>query len=64
MIAEGDKLVARLRWQSADAHRRTVDRATIEILRFSNGRIAEHWGTEAWSIESAATGADGVHVQG
>jgi len=64
VIVEGDKLAARLRWHSADAQGRTIDRETIEILRFSNGRVAEHWGAEAWSMDSAAAGDPCVHVQG
>jgi predicted SnoaL-like aldol condensation-catalyzing enzyme len=54
VIVEGDKLRARLRWHSPDALGRTLDRETIETLRFSNGRVAEHWGAEASSTDSAA----------
>lgn len=55
VIVDGDKLAARLRWHSADAQGRTIDRETIEIFRFSNRHVAEHWGAEAWSMDSSAT---------
>jgi predicted SnoaL-like aldol condensation-catalyzing enzyme len=54
VVVEGDKLAARLRWHRTDTHGRTVERETIDILRFSDGHVTEHWGTEAWSIDSAA----------
>ena len=37
MLVERDKLAARLRWHSADAQGRTIDRETIEILRLRTG---------------------------
>lgn len=64
VIAEDDKLAARLRWHGADAHGRTIERETIEILRFSNGRVAEHWGAEASSTDWAAAGSPRMNVQG
>jgi len=54
VIADGDKLAARLRWHSVDDHGRTVDRETIDILRFLDGLVIEHWGAESWSTNSAA----------
>jgi predicted SnoaL-like aldol condensation-catalyzing enzyme len=64
VILEGDRLATRLRWHGADAERRTIDRETIEILRFTNGRVAEHWGTEASSMEPAAVANPSVHFKG
>ncbi len=51
LIAEDDKVVARLRWHSHDPVGKMIDRETIEILRFRDGRAVEHWGAEAWSRE-------------
>ena len=48
LIAEGDRVVARLRWQSADLAGVEVDRETIDILRVTQGQVAEHWGAETW----------------
>jgi len=56
VVVEGDKLAARLRWHSVDVEGRASARETIEILRFENEHIAEHWGAEASSADSAAAG--------
>jgi predicted SnoaL-like aldol condensation-catalyzing enzyme len=44
LIVEGDKVDARLSWISDN-----VERETLEILRIEDGKVAEHWGAEAWS---------------
>ena len=44
LIAEDDKVVARLRWQSIDQAGNRIDRETIDILRLVNGQAVEHWG--------------------
>ncbi len=51
LIAEDDKVVAQLQWHSRDAAGKTIDRETIEILRFRDGQAVEHWGAEAWTME-------------
>jgi predicted SnoaL-like aldol condensation-catalyzing enzyme len=51
LIAEGDKVVMRLRWRSRITTSTTIERETIEILRFADGRAVEHWGAEAWARE-------------
>jgi len=61
VVVEGDRLAARLRWHSADAQGRTSSRETIEILRFEDDHVAEHWGAEASSTDSAAAGEPGAH---
>ena len=43
LIADGDMIAARLRWFSDKG-----ERETLEILRISDGKFAEHWGAEAW----------------
>ncbi len=47
MLADADKVVVRLLWQSRtdDGHQHT--RETIDILRFANGQAVEHWGAVA-----------------
>jgi predicted SnoaL-like aldol condensation-catalyzing enzyme len=52
LIAEGDKVVVRLRWHSTDLTGKTLDRETIDIIRLANGQMVEHWGAEAWSSEN------------
>jgi predicted SnoaL-like aldol condensation-catalyzing enzyme len=46
LIAEGDRVVARLRWvwNQPAGH---DERETIEIMRFRNGLAVEHWGARA-----------------
>jgi steroid delta-isomerase-like uncharacterized protein len=52
MIAEGDKVVTRLKWRATHtgdylgtpASGRTVECALIGIARIVDGKIAEHWG--------------------
>lgn len=53
LIAEGDKVAARLHWHSIDPTGRKIDRETIEFLRFSNGQAVEHWGAESWISENS-----------
>lgn len=53
MTAEGDRVVAHYRWKakntgamdpSMPATNAPVDVHTVDILRFENGKIVEHWG--------------------
>jgi hypothetical protein len=41
---EADRLAARLRWHGTRPDGATVDRETIDILRFEDGLVCEHWG--------------------
>jgi predicted SnoaL-like aldol condensation-catalyzing enzyme len=52
LVAEGDTVVARLYWQSTHPAGKTIERETIDMLRFVNGKVAEHWGAEAWRKET------------
>jgi predicted ester cyclase len=47
LIAEADHVAVRLQWHSTDANGKKIDRETIDILRFVNGIVVEHWGAEA-----------------
>jgi predicted SnoaL-like aldol condensation-catalyzing enzyme len=55
MIAQGDTVVARLHWHSTHPAGNTIDRETIDMLRFVKGKAVEHWGAEAWATETAQT---------
>ena len=53
LIAEGDRVAARLRWHGTQASDgATVDRETIDIVRFAHGQAVEHWGIQLWSAMS------------
>ena len=46
IVAEGDKAAIRLRWHGVDDSGEQVIRETLDLLRFVDGRLAEHWGAE------------------
>lgn len=52
LISEGDKVVGRLGWHIVDLAGKEVQRETIDILRFVDGQVVEHWGAEAWRTET------------
>ena len=52
LIAEGDTAVVRLHWHSTHPAGKVVDRETIDMLRFVDGKAVEHWGAEAWMTET------------
>ena len=54
LVAEEDKVVGRLQWHITDRDGKTIDRETIDILRFVNGQVVEHWGAEAWRTEKCS----------
>lgn len=45
LMAEGDRVAARLRWVCLRPTGEKIARETIDILRFANGQAVEHWGT-------------------
>jgi predicted SnoaL-like aldol condensation-catalyzing enzyme len=51
LLAEENSVAARLGWQLTNQAGKEIKRETIEILRFVNGQVAEHWGAEAWRTE-------------
>jgi predicted SnoaL-like aldol condensation-catalyzing enzyme len=53
LISEKDKVVGRLGWHIIDLIGKEINRETIDILRFDNGQVVEHWGTEAWRTEKS-----------
>lgn len=53
MIAEGDRVVMHYRWKGVNtgsmgegmpATNKAIDVHTVDVLRFENGKVAEHWG--------------------
>lgn len=52
LIAEDDRVVARLRWRGTRPTGEWSSRETIEIIRFAAGRAAEHWGMASRSSSS------------
>jgi predicted SnoaL-like aldol condensation-catalyzing enzyme len=46
IVAAEDKAAVRLRWTSVEASGRASTRETLDLLRFVEGRLAEHWGAE------------------
>lgn len=53
LIAEAGKVVGRLRWQIVDLVGKKIHRETIDILRFEDGQVVEHWGAESWRTEKS-----------
>jgi hypothetical protein len=46
IVAAGDTAALRLRWHGRNPTGQTVTRETLELLRFVDGRLVEHWGAE------------------
>ena len=53
LIAEGDRVVAHYRWKGVNtgsmgegmpATNKPIDVHTVDVLRFENGKVVEHWG--------------------
>ena len=53
LIAEGDRVVAHYRWQGVNtgsmgegmpATNKPIDVHSVDVLRFENGKVVEHWG--------------------
>ncbi|WP_165422872.1 ester cyclase [Ktedonosporobacter rubrisoli] len=50
-IAEGNAIAARLHWYSTQPGGKKIERETIDMLRFAQGKVIEHWGAETWRKE-------------
>jgi predicted SnoaL-like aldol condensation-catalyzing enzyme len=46
LVADGEKAAVRLRWEAVDEAGRRATRQTLDLLRFVDGRLAEHWGAQ------------------
>jgi hypothetical protein len=51
IVAAEDKAALRLRWRGINRAGRTVTRETLDLLRFADGRLIEHWGAELFRRE-------------
>jgi ketosteroid isomerase-like protein len=52
IVAAEDKAALRLGWHGINRAGRTVIRETLDLLRFADGRLIEHWGAELFRRES------------
>ncbi len=52
IVAAQEKAAVRLRWRGINPSGRTVIRETLDLLRFVEGRLVEHWGAELFRRES------------
>ena len=51
IVTAEDKAALRLRWRGTNRAGRTVTRETLDLLRFADGRLIEHWGAELFRRE-------------
>jgi predicted ester cyclase len=51
IVAAEDKAALRLRWHGINRAGRTVTRETLDLLRFVDDRLIEHWGAELFRRE-------------
>ena len=51
IVAAEDKAALRLGWHGINRAGRTVTRETLDLLRFADGRLIEHWGAELFRRE-------------
>ncbi len=47
-VSEGNIVVARLHWHGMTSIGQAIEHGTLDLLLVQNGRVAEHWGAEAW----------------
>ena len=52
IVAAEDKAALRVGWHGINRAGRTVTRETLDLLRFADGRLIEHWGAELFRRES------------
>jgi predicted ester cyclase len=45
LVADEEQAAVRLRWYGVDQAGVVVMRETLDMLRFANGRLIEHWGS-------------------
>ena len=45
LVADDERAAVRLRWYGVDQAGVVVTRETLDMLRFANGRLVEHWGS-------------------
>ena len=58
LLAERDQVTAQLHWQGVLPSGERVDRITIEVVRFNDGRAVEHWARPVSSLLTPAERSD------
>lgn len=51
LVADEERAAVRLRWYGVDQAGIVVTRETLDLLRFANGRLVEHWGSQPFRQE-------------
>jgi predicted ester cyclase len=51
LVADEERAAARLRWHEVSQAGVVVTRETLDMLRFANGRLVEHWGSQLFRQE-------------
>ena len=46
LVADEERAAVRLRWSGVNQAGVVVTRETLDMLRFANGRLVEHWGSQ------------------
>ena len=57
LLAEDDRVVARLRWHGTRPGGGPIERETLDIVRFANGRAIEHWDSSLSTLETRDGGS-------
>jgi hypothetical protein len=52
LVADEERAAVRLRWYGVDQAGVVVTRETLDMLRFANGRLVEHWGAQLFRQEA------------
>ena len=51
LVADEERAAVRLRWYGVNRAGVVVTRETLDMLRFANGRLVEHWGSQLFQQE-------------
>jgi predicted ester cyclase len=51
LVADEERAAVRLRWSGVNQAGVVVTRETLDTLRFANGRLIEHWGSQLFRHE-------------
>jgi SnoaL-like polyketide cyclase len=51
LVADEERAAVRLRWYGVNQAGVVVTRETLDMLRFANGRLVEHWGSQLFRQE-------------
>jgi predicted ester cyclase len=51
LVADEERAAARLRWYGVNQAGVVVTRETLDLLRFADGRLVEHWGSQLFRQE-------------